>query len=111
VLSRLLGVEVPEYDATGRLAAVHPGMVCRLLDENVAGLEMYGLVVEHHVDLAVYHDRIVDSARAVHEAAIMKGLGVRACIAAPPSVAGDFELAGNRPGTRRDDQLPFMQND
>ena len=41
-------------------------MVSRLLNYNVSGFEVYGTLVEHHVDLASDDDRLIDGTGAVH---------------------------------------------
>src|SRR5271154_7071547 len=62
---RLLGIHQHEDDAARLLAAIDPGVVGRLLHDDVARFEVYGLVVEHHVDLAGHDDGVVDRAGAV----------------------------------------------
>src|ERR1700731_5256086 len=50
-LLRLFGIHQHEDDAAGLGAVIEPGMVGGLLNDDVAGFDVDGLVVEHHVDL------------------------------------------------------------
>src|SRR5919109_1347699 len=56
----LLGVDQDESDHTRFGAAIDPIVDCAALHEHVARLEMDDGVIELHVDLARYDDRIID---------------------------------------------------
>src|SRR5436305_7886515 len=48
-------------------AAVDPGMIGALLDQDIAGLEVDFGVIEKHVDLTLHDDGVIDRQRAVHQ--------------------------------------------
>src|SRR5258706_5929124 len=79
---RIVRVDQDERDLAWRGAAIDPGVVGRLLDQHVTGLEVDLALVEQHVDLARQHDRVVDALGAVH--------GV---MARRPRLAGDVAVA------------------
>ena len=64
------GVDEDERDAGGFGSAVHPGVVRAALDQGVAGTELHGRVVHHHVDFAGEDDHVVDRFGAVHRAVV-----------------------------------------
>src|SRR5262245_24129165 len=66
-LQRVGGIDQDESDTAWLAAAVDPGVVRSLLDQDVALPKVNLLLVELHVDLAREHDGIVDRARPVYE--------------------------------------------
>src|SRR5215813_989369 len=64
---RALGVHQHEENAAGLRAAIDPGVIGRLLNHDVTGLEVRYRVIKHHVDLASQDHGVVDGSRAVHQ--------------------------------------------
>ena len=63
--SRLLGINQRKQNAARLRATIDPGMIGRLLDDDIAGLHVHHRVVKHHVDLAGQHVSVIDGPRAV----------------------------------------------
>ena len=57
---RLLGVHQHEQDPASLSSAIDPCMIGGLLDDRIAGLQMDGGVVEHHVDVSLFPNWIGD---------------------------------------------------
>src|ERR1700744_4700333 len=65
--SGLFGVHQHEQNSTGLGPVIDPGMVRGLLDDRIARLEMDCRIIEHHVDLARQHPRVIDAAGEMHQ--------------------------------------------
>src|SRR5580658_6089937 len=65
--SRFLRIHQHERDAARLFAVIEPGVVGRLLDNDVAGFEVHRAGVELHIDLAGNDDRVIHRAGAMHQ--------------------------------------------
>src|SRR5260221_5351485 len=57
--SRLPRIDQRKQDAARLRAAVDPGVIGRLLDDDVARPHVHHRIVEHHVDLARQHHSLI----------------------------------------------------
>src|SRR6266446_4129198 len=60
------GIDQHEGKAGALIAAVGPGVMGAALNHDVASLHLHRRIVHVHLDLALEHDNVVDSFRAVH---------------------------------------------